>query len=163
MNVQSQAIAWRRLVSLDGDKQSSLRHAVERKLSTIPLSPCFQLGDFAICQTIPLFDFRKTLRENFRVDDGEKTLKDFFEHLPNDKFVDIGPRRICGVTLHVYGGKTKSGDLVILGSRCIHGEAAADMYLQRWNIETGFKQLKTAGFDLESVQTILLFALARAR
>ena len=89
------------------------------------------------------------LRENFLVDDGRKTLKDFFDHLPNGKFVDLGPRRICAATLHVYGGKTKSGELIILGSRGIHGKTAADMYLRRWNIETGFKQLKTAGFNLE--------------
>lgn len=54
---------------------------------------------------------------------------------------------------------------MILGSHGTSGEDAANMYLKRWNIETGFSQLKTRGFRLEDTRLCgdgkmdLLFAL----
>ena len=68
--------------------------------------------------------FVMRLRENFLVGKRKKAVKDFFKNLPNGKSRNLGLRRICGVTLYVYGVKTKSGDLIILGSRGISGQEA---------------------------------------
>ena len=84
---------------------------------------------------------------------GKKTaIKRFFHQLSNGESLDLGVRRICGVLLHVCAVRTKAGDLIILGSQGISGVEASEMYLRRWNIETGFSQLKTHGFNVESTR-----------
>jgi len=82
---------------------------------------------------------------------GQKTaIKHFFQDLPNGGFLNLDIQHVCGVDLYICGFRTEKGDLIILGSHGIFGMEAANMYLRRWNIETGFSQLKTRGFKLQS-------------
>ena len=54
--------------------------------------------------------------------------------------------------MHICGYRTKNGELLILASHGISGREVADMYLRRWNIETGFSQMKSNGLCLEDTR-----------
>ena len=54
--------------------------------------------------------------------------------------------------LHICGVKNNTGELLILGSHCVSGQEAIDSYRLRWNIEIGFSQLKTRGFNIEETR-----------
>jgi hypothetical protein len=98
--------------------------------------------------------FVMRLKENMRLVINCRNIaaKHCFHQLAINEFLDLGIQTVCGVDLHICGLKTKSGKLIILGSHGISSQDAADTYLRRWNIETGFEKLKEHGFNLEDTR-----------
>jgi hypothetical protein len=103
-----------------------------------------------LAENIP---FVLRLRENMKVAPASGPrldAKGHFTTLRPGEFRDLEFCRICGVTMGVCGLRMKSGESLILGYWGMNGDQARDMYMKRWNIETGFEKLKSHGFHLEA-------------
>jgi len=98
--------------------------------------------------------FAMRLRENFktRPESGTcvKDAKEHFNGLRPGECLDLGVCEVCGVFMGVCGLRLKDGELLILGYGGMDSAKARDVFMKRWNIETGFQKLKTHGFDMES-------------
>ena len=105
-----------------------------------------------LAENIP---FSLRLRENFKtrpVDDGcARDAKDHFSGLRPGEWHDLGLCEVCGVRMGVCGLRLKKNDeLLVLGYWGLEPDAARDVFMKRWNIETGFQKLKSHGFNSES-------------
>ena len=112
--------------------------------------------DWLLEEKIP---FAMRIRENFRtrLEHGKesKDAKDYFNGLRPGDSLDLGICEVCGVFMGVCGlllkekGK-KQAELLIIGYWGMSGDQARDVFMKRWNIETGFEKLKTHGFNMEA-------------
>jgi hypothetical protein len=98
--------------------------------------------------------FVMRLRENFktRLEHGTRVedAKQHFNGLRPGECLDLGCCEICGVHMGVCGLRLKDGELLILGYWGMDADGARDVFMKRWNIETGFQKLKSHGFDMEA-------------
>ena len=99
--------------------------------------------------------FSVRLRENFqtRPEQGgrAKDAKDYFNGLRPGECMDLGACEVCGVRMGVCALRLKKDDeLLILGYWGMDATKAQDIFMKRWNIETGFQKLKSHGFDMEA-------------
>ena len=60
-----------------------------------------------------------------------------------------GKRHITGCKMYLTGARSHRGELIVIASPDQQG-CAIEQYLERWEIETLFENLKSRGFDLES-------------
>jgi len=103
-------------------------------------------------QTIP---YAIRLKENFKTrpihDSRQKDAKSFFNGLRPGESLDLGMCDVCGVKMGVVGMRLKKDtELLIIGYSRMGSTKAQNVFLKRWNIETGFQKLKSHGFDMES-------------
>jgi hypothetical protein len=116
--------------------------------------------------------FVMRLRENMYFTDkrgAKRKVVNLFRHLRQAGFCDLGERYGQGVTVNLCAVRTSKKELLILACHGISGADAAEAYMRRWNIETGFEKLKSHGFHMESSRLrgdgkmeLLLAALAIA-
>ena len=96
------------------------------------------------------------LRENFMVlaGSGRPTqVKNCFRNLKLHEYRELGKRKVCGLEHHLSAVRLPDNDFVILaGFMTPEDVTDADLYLRRWNIETGFEKLKTHGVGLEDTR-----------
>jgi len=103
--------------------------------------------------------FALRLRENFQTrpehEKKSKDAKDYFAGLRPGESLDLGICEVCGVYMGVCGlllkeeGKRKE-ELLIIGYSAMSADRSREIFMKRWNIETGFEKLKSHGFKLES-------------
>ena len=98
--------------------------------------------------------FAVRLKENFltRRDESSrvKSAKDYFKGLQPGQSMDLGLCEVCGVKMNVRGLRVeKKKELLVIGYSMMHGDKAQDVFMKRWNIETGFQKLKSHGFNME--------------
>ena len=98
--------------------------------------------------------FSLRLRENFIVrpvdEQAGKYAKDHFNGLRPGDNMDLGLCEICGVRMGVCGLRLKKdNELLIIGYWGMTADKARDVFMKRWNIETGFQKLKSHGFNME--------------
>ena len=103
--------------------------------------------------------FSLRLRENFKTrpesENRSKDAKDYFSGLRPGESLDLGICEVCGVRMGVCGlllkeeGKRKA-ELLIIGYSGMNADRAREVFMKRWNIETGFQKLKSHGFDMEA-------------
>lgn len=72
-----------------------------------------------------------------------------------------GPQELR-LKVAVCGLRASKGELLILVCPGIEGSAAAQAYMRRWNIETGFEKLKSHGFPIVNFSAIEPFELYRS-
>ena len=93
------------------------------------------------------------IRENFSTSSagGNRIkAKDLFKGLSRRGSWKIREKRhLCGASLHLFGRKSRKGELLILASN-VSLQDIREEYRHRWTIETLFGFLKTKGFNLES-------------
>ena len=94
-------------------------------------------------------------RENFIVrpvdEKRGKYAKDHFNGLRPDENMDLGLCEICGARMGVCGLRLKKdNELLIIGYWGMTAAKARDVFMKRWNIETGFQKLKSHGFNMEA-------------
>jgi hypothetical protein len=99
--------------------------------------------------------FAVRLRENFKTRpvDGKKSkdAKDYFSGLRPGESLDLGLCEVCGVRMGVCGLRLKKdNELLVIGYWGMDANGAQDVFMKRWNIETGFEKLKSHGFDMEA-------------
>lgn len=91
------------------------------------------------------------LKENFlvKINDQEISLSLLCAQLKTDEegYYQLS---LWGTELNVAAKRLKDGSLLILASNHFPAETLCASYRDRWTIETGFKNLKTNGFDLEA-------------
>ena len=99
--------------------------------------------------------FAMRLRENFKtrpVDGKEnKDARDYFSGLRPGESLDLGVCEVCGVRMGICGLRLKKdSELLVIGYWDMDSDKALDVFMKRWNIETGFEKLKSHGFNLEA-------------
>jgi hypothetical protein len=80
----------------------------------------------------------------------ETTVEALFYHLaPGEKQALKTKRSLFGRRVYLTGSRLESGELMVIAS--LHADTCAiTAYLERWEIETLFENLKSRGFDFES-------------
>ena len=83
-------------------------------------------------------------------------VKNCFRNLKVHEYRELGKRKVCGREHNLSAVRlpgVSGGDFVILaGFMTPEDVTDADLYLRRWNIETGFEKLKTHGVGLEDTR-----------
>ena len=96
--------------------------------------------------------FVMRIKENFTtpISGGRETaVTNCFRNLKLRECRELGLRRICGCWLMLSAVRLPGNEFVILVSVGLDDIPATELYLRRWNIETGFEKLKSHGFNFE--------------
>lgn len=96
------------------------------------------------------------LREHFKVvtrSGRETQVKNCFRNLKRHECRELGVRKVCGWSHRISAVRLPGNEFVILAGFMNSDEPTdSQMYLRRWNIETGFEKLKSHGFNLEETR-----------
>jgi hypothetical protein len=96
--------------------------------------------------------------------------QEMFRSLAVGKIRRLPCARVFDQDLGIVVKRLESGELLLLAANSVAVEEADELYRYRWNIETGFQQLKSRGFDFEATHlsgagkhSLLLAMLALAQ
>lgn len=91
------------------------------------------------------------LKENFLVSRNGKLIpfSVFFSQLKINEEAHHDKLALWGKELNIAAKRLEDDTLLILASNSFPADLLCELYRDRWSIETGFKNLKSNGFDLE--------------
>lgn len=110
-----------------------------------------------LCKKGIIFFIR--IKENTLVEWGKNqtsSVAHFFHHLSYGETRVLHNKTVHGCKVTIAGTYSTENELVIVVTNCINRSARdiLKMFLKRWNIEIGFKNAKTKGFNIEDTHII---------
>ena len=133
--------------------QQFLQYFPERQIAYLTADREFVGQEwFCYLQANPSTPLRIRIRENYKLDDGRRSLKVqtvFSDLQPGQQKVLRHQRKLWGYWLYVAALRLNDGSLLVVATQSAPKTAIAN-YAKRWGIETLFGIFKTRGFCLES-------------